>query len=77
MTSQQIRLKSTPVENEIDVHVLPCHISYTGPSKVSEFFKVRQNPETHPTTSFRGRKLCGHTVSLPANYAGTYCSYMF
>ena len=70
---KQIQLQSTPVEKEIEAHVMPCHIAYNGPSKVYEFFKVRpQELKTQTSiSSFRGRKLCGRTVSLPEKYTGT------
>lgn len=68
----QIQLQSTAVTKEIDVHIMPCHIAYNGPSNVSEFFRVRQDQETQTAvSSFRGRKLCGRRVQLPDNYTGT------
>jgi ribonuclease H2 subunit C len=70
--SGQIQLESAAFGKDIEAHVLPCHIAYDGPSKVSQFFKARANPadESASTTYFRGRKLCGRTVPLPENYTG-------
>lgn len=72
--STKIQLETGNGQKSVDVHVLPCHISYDGPSKVLEFFKPRPDPSDHEngtsTSYFRGRKLCGRTVNLPKNYAG-------
>src|SRR5436309_12715883 len=71
--STKIQLNPSSVEKEIAVHVLPCHIAYDGPSKVSHHFKPRIDmaDKTISTCCFRGRKLCGRTISLPPNYFGT------
>jgi Ribonuclease H2 non-catalytic subunit (Ylr154p-like) len=70
--STQIQLDSSSGQNEVAVHVLPCHIAYDGSSKVSHHFQPRIDPtdETILTSSFRGRKLCGRTICLPKTYAG-------
>src|SRR5579862_1200824 len=72
--STEIRLESANVEKSVDVQVLPCHIAYDGPSRVSEFFKPRPNPADENTSIsfFRGRKLCGKTVDLPKDYSGIH-----
>ena|SRR5437667_11413117 len=69
----KIQLNPSSVEKEVAVHVLPCHIAYDGPSKVSHHFKPRVDPanQTISVCCFRGRKLCGRTISLPPNYFGT------
>ena len=70
--SRHIQLESAASEKDIEAHVLPCHIGYDGPSKVSQFFKAPADPvdESVSTRYFRGRKLCGRTVHLPENYTG-------
>jgi ribonuclease H2 subunit C len=71
----QIQLESIAVEKEIDVHLVPCHIAYNGPSNVSGHFIVREDQETQTSvSSFRGRKLCGRRVQLPQNYTGKLLS---
>lgn len=53
-------------------HLLPCHIKYSGPAPVSEFFKPTRIP-SDPSLSeayFRGRKVIGTEVQVPAKYRG-------
>ena len=73
--STPIQLDSSPVQKKVVVHVLPCHIAYDGPAKVSQHFQPRTDPvdETISTSSFRGRKLCGKVIYLPKNYSGSTC----
>ena len=70
--SGQIRLKESSSEKEIAAHVLPCHIAYDGISKVSDYFRPQADPndQTRSACAFRGRKLCGRTISLPDGYLG-------
>ena len=70
--SNKIQLDTSRVAKTTPVHVLPCHIAYDGPSKVSQCFKPRIDPvdQTILTGSFRGRKLRGRTIPLPKNYSG-------
>ena len=70
--STQIQLDSSRTQKQIPIHVLPCHVAYDGPSKVSQCFKPRIDPadQTISTGSFRGRKLRGRTIPLPNNYSG-------
>lgn len=72
--SSKIQLESASPKKNVDVHVMPCHIAYDGPSKVSELFKPRPDPVDENTSicNFRGRKLCGRTVTLPKNYSGKF-----
>jgi ribonuclease H2 subunit C len=72
MSTTKIQLNSSATEKEIAVHVLPCHIAYDGPSKVSSYFQPRQDPDdrTQLTCALRGRKLRGLTLSLPNHYSG-------
>jgi len=70
--SGEIQLTTTGDVKDIAVHVLPCHIAYDGPSKVSQFFKPRVDPndEIASTSTFRGRKLCGRSIKFPNKYVG-------
>ncbi|CAO3674197.1 unnamed protein product [Umbelopsis vinacea] len=60
------------------LHLLPCHIEYTGSAKVSSYFV--QTRATDPATggpcttaAFRGRQLFGTVSHLPPGYKG--CVY--
>ena len=65
---QRIELLISPSTEQIIAHVLPCHINYSGPAPVEEFFTstIRQGE-----AYFRGRKLLGNGTVLPENYIGT------
>lgn len=78
--------QDSPCTERETVHLLPCHIKYSGPAPVAEFFQssTTQTNETRPKAPeesnpepvvceayFRGRKLVGTQISLPENYVGT------
>ncbi|KAI8321198.1 hypothetical protein GQ54DRAFT_298149 [Martensiomyces pterosporus] len=51
-------------------NLLPCSIKHDGPAKTSAYFLVSQQGDTTYEASFRGRRLCGRSVTLPDNYTG-------
>ncbi|KAL1924436.1 uncharacterized protein VTP21DRAFT_4090 [Calcarisporiella thermophila] len=53
------------------LHLLPCCIEHTGPSKVDSFFIVSQDESSpHLQSCFRGRRLVGESISIPSGYQG-------
>ncbi|URD81408.1 Ribonuclease H2 non-catalytic subunit (Ylr154p-like) [Musa troglodytarum] len=69
-------LGSSPAVDLTDrVHLLPCCIKHHGPCPVSHYFKPKQTDVVVDDLClkeafFRGRKLQGVTVPLPAGYRG-------
>ncbi|XP_072970798.1 uncharacterized protein [Typha angustifolia] len=66
---------STHVDLTGGVHLLPCSIKHDGPCPVSNYFKPRKTGVEVDgfeveEAFFRGRKLQGVTVPLPAGYRG-------
>jgi hypothetical protein len=54
-----------------EVHLLPCNIHYDGPAPVESYFHPKESsPKGEFTANFRGRKLVGEVVELPANTEG-------
>lgn len=67
------------------LHILPCHIKYSGPAPVSEYFQPTDFPVEHGAVEskesglaeqklkeayFRGRRLIGTQVDVPSNCVG-------
>ncbi|OCT44849.1 ribonuclease H2 subunit C [Cladophialophora carrionii] len=57
--------------NKRTVNILPCRIHHNGPTKVTKRYWLPQVEKDGTTTSyFRGRKLRGKVITLPAGYRG-------
>eukprot|EP00803_Ostreobium_quekettii_P002193 evm.model.scf_143.3 EVM.evm.TU.scf_143.3 scf_143:62494-65097(-) len=57
------------------VHWLPCKIAASGPARVGAYFQTMDTDEhlgeaTIQEAAFRGRRLKGVNIPLPANFAG-------
>lgn len=64
---------STRRDSSETVHLLPCHIKYSGPAPVSEFFHsttAKPDGGDEREAYFRGRKLVGTSYSVPQDHIG-------
>lgn len=73
---------SRDLEEVGSIHSLPCSIPFTGPARVSNYFKTepisggkgfftdhqRSNADAYLVAAFRGHLLYGQTVALPSDY---------
>lgn len=67
------RIVLTPVPDatlsQLPPCILPCHVKYSGPAPVADFFKIETTATNdHCEAYFRGRKLVGTTVNVPDQY---------
>ncbi|GAQ87367.1 ribonuclease H2 subunit C [Klebsormidium nitens] len=75
-TSAVVERLSVPAALEKEtLHHLPCSIGYNGPANVHSFFQPKSTGSTFDgvtivEAAFRGRKLLGATVDIPAGYQG-------
>ncbi|CCG82026.1 Ribonuclease H2 complex subunit [Taphrina deformans PYCC 5710] len=81
--AQRITLSKDTALEAREVHLVPCHINYSGPAPVSEYFQStpippsetaitdERNGQNQRLAYFRGRKLLGVATPLPDGYVGT------
>jgi len=63
----------TPLNEQVDIHLLPVQISHTGSANVAKYFKITDTSTEGKTTlesSFRGRLLCGAVQHVPPTHVG-------
>lgn len=70
---------STPSQTKEELHLLPFSLSYSGPAKVSSYFRPRPAPSSHAyagstIATFRGRALVGQKIEVPRGYRGVILS---
>jgi hypothetical protein len=80
MSTLPTLLQSAPSTSELSprsLHLLPFHVSYSGPAKIKNYFIPRDidnddnvDTETLKKAYFRGRLLVGLQVDLPIGYSG-------
>lgn len=58
---------SRDLEEVGSIHSLPCSIPFTGPARVSNYFKT-EPISGGKVAAFRGHLLYGQTVALPSDY---------
>ncbi|KIH92264.1 ribonuclease H2 subunit C [Sporothrix brasiliensis 5110] len=61
---------ATSTPTQATPHLLPCQIHHNGPVGQVDAFWRPQEKDGQATAYFRGRKLHGQTVTLPADYRG-------
>lgn len=72
---------SSEEQPHTSLHLLPFHVAYSGPAKISAYFPIQaippvddsdDNVESKPLyrSYFRGRMLVGAEISLPEGYSG-------
>ena len=78
MDSTKLQVYEADLESKPqDVHFLPFRIDYDGPAKVNSYFIVEnlttRDAQADPKTvvaAFRGRRLLGEKLELPAGSSG-------
>lgn len=64
--------KTSPEDSGSVVHYLPCKIAYDGPAPIESYFHPTQSRNNKDLiANFRGRKLIGEKVVLPAHAQGS------
>uniref|UniRef100_A0A8C3U449 Uncharacterized protein n=1 Tax=Catharus ustulatus TaxID=91951 RepID=A0A8C3U449_CATUS len=64
----RVRVPPGAPPEPLPVQLLPCRIQHDGPAPVAVFLRPRPGPELW--ASFRGRRLGGRELPLPAGYRG-------
>jgi len=66
-----LAVQSTPRDKTVTPNILPCTIKHNGPvSADSRYWNPTTEQDGTSTTFFRGRKLRGKQLTLPAAYKG-------
>ncbi|XP_032939509.1 ribonuclease H2 subunit C [Catharus ustulatus] len=66
----RVRVPPGAPPEPLPVQLLPCRIQHDGPAPVAVFLRPRPGPGGELWASFRGRRLGGRELPLPAGYRG-------
>ncbi|KAK6431330.1 hypothetical protein LTR95_012513 [Oleoguttula sp. CCFEE 5521] len=66
-----LAISSNPAAKSLHPNILPCSIKHSGPVGITkQYWSPTSSSNGTSTAYFRGRKLRGKTVKLPAGYEG-------
>ena len=67
-TEEKMEVEKHPRNtSDSTVHMLPCGMSYDGPTEVNSFFRVQEKADGSLSSTIRGRQLTGEKMELSAN----------